>query len=409
MAKKKDSKKYKNDKADSPSGDDESSASESTESQYTKPDLTSYVDRLSSPRPEIRKKQLLLIQKELRSNYPAFSDDWNYKETLLSGIESILKKGKLSEQVEALRCLSIYFTQIPYSENQAIGERFQEFFETTLCDSTKPGELRAACATTVAWLHYISEPMGLPYIKNLMEKLSNVFKSACLKGDGMPPDFPKAQIDLHKDCLFAWGLLFTSLPSLDADEVGRNIICHLVSLLQSKYMVVRMAACDVVALVYERIREETKESFKGSYYETLLQVLDDLSFGSNKYTSKADAKKQRSNFRDLFRFLQNHETPTLKVKLASENLNLDTYQKVFTYQAYCHLLTLGINLHLQENMLLRQFFDLGLPLPPIQQNQRVRAADKRMRSLMNEQASKDRKKELSKKRGKKAEFLLEDS
>lgn len=409
MAKKKNSKKYKDDQADSPVGDDESSANESTESQDMKSDLINYVNQLSSPRPEIRKKHLILIQQELRTNYPAFPDDWNYKETLLFGIESILKRGKLSEQIEALRCLTIYFTQVTHSENQAIGERFQEFFESRLCDATKPGELRAACATTVAWLHYISEPMGFPYIKNLMEKLSNVFKNSCLKGDGMPPDFPKAQIDLHKDCLFAWGLLFTSLPSHDADEFGRNVICHLVSILQSKYMVVRMAACDVLALVYERIREETRESFKGSYFEILLQVLDNLSFGSNKYTSKGDAKKQRSNFRDLLKFLRSHEIPTLEVKLTSEKVELDTYQKLFIYQAYCHLLTLGINTHLQENMLLRQFFDLGLPLPSIQQSQRVRAADKRMRSLMNEQASKARMKKLGKKRDKRAVVFHDSS
>nr|CDS28027.1 interferon developmental regulator [Hymenolepis microstoma] len=402
MAKKKNSKKYKDDQADSSVGDDESSANESTESQDMKPDLTNYVDQLSSPRPEIRKKQLVLIQQVLRTNYPAFPDDWNYKETLLFGIESILKRGKLSEQVEALRCLSIYFTQVTFSENQEIGDRFHEFLESRLCDSTKSGELRAACATTVAWLHYLSAPMGSSYIKILMDKLSNVFKNACLKGDGMPPDFPKAQIDLHKDCLFAWGLLFTSLSSYDADELGRNVICHLVSILQSKYMVVRMAACDVVALVYERIREETRESFKGSYFETLLQVLDNLSFGSNKYTSKADAKKQRSNFRDLLRFLRSHEIPTLEIKLASEKVELDTYQKLFVYQAYCNLLTLGINVHLQENMLLRQFFDLGLPLSPIPQCQRVRASDKKLRSLMNEQASKDRMKKLSKERDKRA-------
>ncbi|VDL19078.1 unnamed protein product [Hymenolepis diminuta] len=408
MAKKRNLQKHIDDQADPHSDSDESTISESVESQDTKPDLINHIDQLSSPRPEIRKKQLVQLQQALRGNYPAFPEDWNYKETLLFGIESSLKKGKLSEQVEALRCLSIYFTQVSDFDNQVIAERLQEFFESRLCDSTKPGELRAGCATTAGWLHYISKPMGHPYIKSLMDKMSNVFKSACLKGDGMPPDLPKAQVDLHKDCLYAWGLLFTSLSSHDADEFGKNIISDLVSILQSKYMVVRIAACDVVGIVYERIREETREGFKGSYYETLIHVLDSLSFGTNKHTSKADSKKQRSNFRDLLRFLRSREIPSLEVKLASENFELDTYQRLFIYRAYCHLLTFGMNIHLQQNMLLRRSFNLGLPLQPVQQSQRVRAADKKMRNLINEQVSKVRTQRMNKSRDKRTVVVHED-
>ncbi|KAM7539643.1 hypothetical protein Aperf_G00000020128 [Anoplocephala perfoliata] len=373
--------------------------------------LNKCIDDLTSSRPDARIRHLLSIQEIFRVNYLALSElkeEWNYRESLISSLESSMKRGKTAEQVETLRCLSIFSSQLSCSDNRELSERFHPFMESMLCDPTKSSQFRGACATSISWLHYLSEPVDYPFVKRLMENLANIFKNASLRGDGMAPDFPKADVEFHRDCLYAWGLLYTSLYSSDADRIGQEIIGTLVSILQSKYMVVRMAASDVVGLVYERIRDETRESFKGSYYEALVQVLDRLSNDSDKHTSKADSKKQRSTFRDLLRFLRTRVPPSEEIKLSFENLDLDTYQKLFIYQSFCRLLTLGMSIHLQENMLLRNTFSMGPPIQPIPQSQRVRLNNKKIRNLENQQISKNRTQYKNSTRDKRAVVINEE-
>lgn len=373
--------------------------------------LNKCIDDLTSSRPDSRIRHLLSIQEAFRVNYLALSElkeEWKYRESLLSSLESCLKRGKTAEQLETLRCLSVFSSQLSCSDNRELSERFHPFLKSMLCDSTKSSQFRAACATSISWLHYLSEPVDYSPVKHLMKNLADVFKNASLKGGGMPPDFLRPDVELHRDCLYSWGLLYTSLYSSDADKTGQEIIGTLVSILHSKYMVVRMAASDVVGLVYERIRDETRESFKGSYYEDLVQVLDQLSNDSDKHTSKADSKKQRSTFRDLLKFLRTHVPPSEEIKLPCENLDLDTYQKLFIYQSFCRLLTLGMSIHLQENMLLRNIFSMGPPIQPMQQSQRVRWNNKKLRNLENQQISKSRTQCKNSTRDKRAVVIHEE-
>lgn len=413
MAKKKSIKKSIGDQIDVFSDNDEGPIDESSSGPNVLWNrLNKCIDDLTSSRPDTRVRLLLSIQEIFRRNYLALSDfkeEWNYKESLLSGLESCMKKGKTAEQVETLRCLSIFSSQLSGFDNRELSERFHPFLEPMLCDSTKSREFRSACATSMSWLHYLSEPVDYPFVKRLMENLANIFKTASLRGDGMPPDFPKPDVELHRDCLYAWGLLYTSLFSSDADKIGQEVIGTLVSILHSKYMSVRMAASDVVGLVYERIRDETRESFKGSHYEDLVQVLDRLSNDSDKHTSKADSKRQRSTFRDLLKFLRTHVPPSEEIKLSCENLNLDTYQKLFIYQSFCRLLTLGMSIHLQENMLLRNIFGMGPPIQPVPQSQRVRFNNKKLRNLENQQISKSRTQYKNSTRDKRAVFIHDGS
>ena len=374
--------------------------------------LAIVVDSLSSNHPATRVGLLHSLQKAFRLKYfgfPGLNEKWNHYETLISCLDTSLRRGKTVEQVAAAECLGILIVQLTTFDNRILLEQFENFLETRVCDHTEKSALRGACATTLSWLHFLSDQKDFTSIKRLMASLGNVFKASCLKGDGKSPNLQPAERTLHCDCIRAWCLLFTSLPSYEAITIGQDILKSLVSLLQSTYLEVRLAAGDLVGVIYERIRSDN-DRFKGTYFAGIIEVLNQLANNSDKSTSKVDSKRQRSNFRDLLVFLTSHEVPFEQtIKLRTERLVMDSLSQVFLYESFCRLISVGMETHLRENEQLREIFDLGPPQPESQSSQsNTRVQNKKARQLANQQASKLRTQHLNKSRDKRAALSLEE-
>ncbi|VDK37877.1 unnamed protein product [Taenia asiatica] len=370
------------------------------------------VDSLSASRPDQRVLIMRSLRNAFRVNYlglPTLPERWNYHETLISSLDTAMRRGKPAEEVAAAQCLNVFSAQLTPFENRCLVEQFQSFMEARICDPTEKSTFRSACATTLGWLHFLGDSKDFPSIMRLMGLLEDIFKASCLKGDGKPPTLEATTVSLHRDCLYVWCLLYTILPISDASTLGQATLKSLVSLLQSNYLDVRLAAGDAVGLIYERIRDETKSDFKGPYFTMLTEVLDQLANNSDKSTSKVDSKKQRSSFRDLLNFLRSYELPSEQVvKLQSEHLTIDTFCLAFLYESFCRLIAVGMNTHLRESELIRTIFDLGPPSLKIHPSQAARGQNKKARQYANQRASKVRTRHRQKSRDRRAVLTQEE-
>ncbi|VDD84064.1 unnamed protein product [Mesocestoides corti] len=353
-------------------------------------------DGLYEKRPETRSAAIKSLQKAFRVHYLMVDDCWNYYDTLISGLESCMKRGKPTEQALSAECLSVFAAQLSPFEIRGLVSRFQPLMETRISDPVENCAFRGACALSLAWLMFLGNIDDYVSMKALMKSLESVFKMSCLKGDGKPPVHSPAVLAMHCDCIQAWCLLFSALPTFEADTVGQAILVTLVSLLESNSVDVRLAAGNAAGLIFERIRYEVNEKFKGPYFTNLIELLDQLANESNKSKSKNDLKKQRQTFRDLAAFLKTHEVPFEQViKIQSERLQIESFCQSFHYDSLCRLLSVGMNTHLQENELTRTILGMGPPPPKVVANQARRTQDKAARHYANQFAFKMRTQHLN--------------
>ncbi len=367
------------------------------------------IDGLYEKRPETRIAALIALQKAFRVYHLMLDDTWNYYDTFLSGLESSMKRGKPREQALAAECLSIFAAQLSPFEIREVVSRFQPLMETRISDPVASCGFRGACALSLSWLIFLGNVDDFGCIKSLMKSLETVFKLSCLKGDGKAPTHSPAVLNMHVDCISAWSLLYTALPSFEAEAMGQPIIPTFLSILQSSNLDVRLTAGVATSLIYERIRFEVNENFKGSYFTNLVEVLGHMANDSNKGQSKNDLKKQRQTFRDLLAFLKTQEISFEQViKLGTERLSIETNCQSFYYESFCRLLSLGVNTHLRENELVRTILGMGPPLPKSLATPSQRTTDKAARHYANQFAFKVRTQKMSSSRDKRNVTLDEE-
>lgn len=363
--------------------------------------LSMAVDGLSEKRPDTRITAIVSLQKAFRVNYLLLDDTWNYYDTLLSGLESSIKRGKPSEQVPAAECLAIFAAQVSPLEINEIASRFQPFMEKPIADPGASCAARGSYALSLAWLFFLGNVDDFSSIKLLMTTFERNFKLSCLKGDGKTPVQTPAAITMNCACLNAWSLLYTTLPSQDAATIGQTILPTFISILQSTNIDIRLAVGDAISLVYERIRYEVNENFKGNNFTQLTEVLSHMVHNSNKSQSKNDLKKQRHAFRDLLSFLMTHDIPFERViKLKGESLIIDSYCQSFYYESFCRLFTIGTSAQMQENELVRNVLGMGPPLPKAVETHKQRTQDKSTRHYANQFAFKIRTRQMGNSRDK---------
>lgn len=63
--------------------------------------------------------------------------------------------------------------------------------------------------------------------------------------------------------------------------------------------------------------------------------------------------------------LQDESPPNIQLRFGQEMLPLDSWSRKRQYDAFCQVLRSGINLHLTENDLLREVFELGEKIAPL--------------------------------------------
>jgi hypothetical protein len=161
-----------------------------------------------------------------------------------------------------------------------------------------------------------------------------------------------------------WSLLSiqAEMPISAVAQDLKNDMSKLCHCLDSPHLDIRISAGEAIGLLYE-LNDEQVAGFQLSYKrEEVLNRLMALTEDSAKYHAKRDRRVQRATFRDIYSTVKNSSFSTVTVKFGMEKLELNSWHEKLYYDTLCRVLGVGINLHLKENPLVRDCFQLGQPI-----------------------------------------------
>jgi len=281
--------------------------------------------------------------------------------TITDCIERSLRKGKGEEQAAAATLAILLGIQLGAGEeSDSLFKDLKQALLFVASDASASPKARAKCYTALGFSSFIAG--GDDPIYEVMQALEIAFSASYLKGNGAVPNHVPELSALHSSSVSAWSLLLTLLPPRRLLNMVESHLYRLPELLESSDVELRISAGDAIAIFYEIIRE-LDDNFEGDNIDELCDKLKQLATDSHKYRAKKERKQQRSSFRDVMKAIEDRDSPNVQVKFGREVLELDSWCRKRQYDAFCHILGSGMNLHLRENFLLREIFGLGEPIP----------------------------------------------
>nr|CAG4641925.1 EOG090X0ARF [Eurycercus lamellatus] len=291
--------------------------------------------------------------------------------TLMDCAERGLKKGRGAEQEAAAKLVALLCLQLgSITDSESIYKDQKNFLLSLMADHSMSPAARAQVCATMGLCTFLAD-CDLAEIVQIMLALESIIFSASSTNS---PEILK----LHSSALSSWSLLLTLLPPRHVYDLSQTHIRRLVLLLDSSDVDLRIGAGEAIALIYEGARQfdedfgfdvstEEEEVQDGKMIasrmteemDELCDKLRQLATDSHKYRAKKDRKQQRSSFRDILRAIEENEAPDIRVKFGRETLDIDSWGCKHQYDSFCQLLGSGMNLHLAQNDLLRDIFNLG--------------------------------------------------
>ncbi|XP_046613305.1 interferon-related developmental regulator 2 [Neodiprion virginianus] len=340
------------------------------------------------------------IEKAFTMKYiPDFVED--RKMTITDSIERALKKGRGDEQSAAARLASLLCVQLgAFDSAEIIVKDLKTVLISTANNKSISPTARAECYWTLSMMQFLSGNDAADTIE-IMQLLLTAFY------DSASADLTALQATI----LSAWTLLLTLMASSDVHNLissSNTTDSYMLSLnqirelLESSHLELRLAAGDALAVIFELGRDYSEEN-EIFWAIDLIAILKDLATDSNRHRAKKDRKQQKASFRDILRYIVEDEFPELQIKFGHETLYLEDWCTRVQYTACCRLLGPGLNIHLGENKLLREIFNLGDRVMAPQSSQR--RATKQQRNLLNAAAFKARTRQRNKNRDKRSATL----
>lgn len=363
--------------------------------------LVEAFDNLTAKSAKTRLVAFETIRKNLTQRYMV-DFIYNRKLTILDSINRCIKRSKGQDLGYAATLISIICTTIgPDPETDSTLSELISQLLVLLADQTVQPDVRIKCARSIAICTFIIGIEG--YLEQVMERLFAIFSSSFAKGDGSMPNPSEQVAALHATCLQAWTLLLTAVNSSSsqlATEIAEETMDKVIELLDSPHLDIKLSAGETLAAMCEIIRAHNSDITPEDFVE-LCEKLRDLMTDTQKSRGKKDMRQQRSNFREILAAIEEDETPNQIVKFGRERLALESWCRRRQYDAFCDVLGTGINVHLSENEVLRDIFNLGaviihMDLP------RVKRSDNSYENMI---ADKNRTKNMRKLRDKRADVI----
>ncbi|KAJ7385951.1 Interferon- developmental regulator 1 [Desmophyllum pertusum] len=337
--------------------------------------LAENIDGATQRSAKERQCALFAVQKALKSRIISdFISD--RKITILDCIERCVKRGTTEDRVLASSIAVLLCVQLGAgSESQVVFKTLKPHLITVIQDKTARSAARSSCATALALCCFIASDDSdeLCECLTVLEAIFDHKKT--VKAD---------EVGLYSSILLAWALLLSVTPSRQAYILINKHLRRMKTLLETSDLSVRIAAGEILALMYEMGRD-INEDFVGDS-NGLCDLLRDLATDGNKHKAKKDLRQQRSSFRDILKTVEDGISPDEVVKFGTESIELCTWVQRRQYTALKDVLGTGVTVHLQENDLLRDIFDLGPQLKPTE----VQKTSRYQRQLYNNAVSKAR-------------------
>lgn len=319
----------------------------------------------------------------------------NQQMTTCDLVERSLKKGKASETEAGAKLGSLLALQLEDCEE--VFRQLKPLLLQLLLDKTASPSIRASVANTLATTCFLGGG-EIAEVVSIMSSLESVFTAAY-----STPDQPAELCSLQAAAVSGWSLLLSLLSHADAHRLANTTIIKFSGLLLSSDVDLRINGGEAIALVLEYAYQYDEE-FVPENLDLLIETLKQLATDSTKSRSKKDRKEQRSSFRDILRTVQDAEPPNEKVKFGQEVLYLDSWDRKLQYEWFAKVLGSGMNLHLSNNFVLREVFELGAPLPAFDPNSSTKLS-KSERNAANQLAFKLRTQSRNKNRDKRSSVL----
>ncbi|XP_043283529.1 interferon-related developmental regulator 2 [Venturia canescens] len=341
---------------------------------------------------------------------PDFVED--RKMTITDCIERGLKKGRNEERCSAARLSTLLCVQLGvFDSAEIVCKDLKSTLTYIANDNTASNNARAECCWALSMNQFFSGNDAGDTV-DIVQLLSTIFAGSYLKGNGAVASISADLASLHAAALSSLTLLLTVMSSSDiynmlASSKLNNYmlsIGRLRELLDSPHLDVRLSAGEALAVLFELGRDLT-ENYEEEWAFELIDVLKELATDSNKYRAKKDRKQQRASFRDILRYIEEDIIPETNIRFGQEVLYLEGWCARTQYNACCRLLGPGINIHLAENLLLREIFQLGSKAIAVPSSQKT---SKLERTLMNAAAFKARTIQRNKHRDKRSGLCLRD-
>lgn len=334
---------------------------------------------------------------------PDFVDD--RKVTLMDAVEKSLRRGKGAEQSWAARIIPLLVIQIEALEDiGTLVTVLKPVLLATAQDGAAAYDARAKCCAALGLLCFVGVD-DLGEVLPLMKTLQGIFAGSYLKGDNSPSSANAEAGALHSAALSAWALLLTLLPPSDVVALATGgaggivpSIDNLVGMLQSPHLDVRMVAGETIALLFEIGRQHDDEFLEEQLSE-VIEATQKLATDAHKYRAKRDRKVQRATFRDVLHYLEEDVSPEISIKFGRELLLLNSWAIHHQYTCLRNALGFGMNVHLSENLFVREVLQLGVK---IDEPERLRKTVKAEQRFLNAAAFKARTISRSKNRDKRS-------
>jgi len=306
------------------------------------------------------------------------------KDTLLDLVEKLLKRGQSADRVLCCSLSCALCIQIGEHESLQVFSTLKPVLSNLCNDETLPPATRASAATALALTCFI----GAEEPQDTVDCL-NVLKSMFSKK--IPSEV--SHHTTFTNAILGWGLLLTVASQMVVSEQVDGVIGVICKLLELGDLNLRIAAGEAVSLVYELARE-SRGTF-GGHVNNLFDLLRDLANESGRHKGKREKRQQKTSFRDFLKAVEHGVTPDTIIKFGKEGIELYSWARYRQYNALKDILSGGMNIHLQSNNLLRQIFDLGLPVSDVTKESKEARYE---RQLMNQAISKDRSMRRGKRR-----------
>lgn len=277
------------------------------------------------------------------------------------------------------------------SESEDVFRSMKPHLITVIQDQTAGSVARASCATALALCCFIASEDH-----DELFECSAVLEAIFDNKKTVKPD----EVPLYSSILLAWALLLSVTPDNQAYLLINKHLRRMMFLLQTSDLSVRIAAGELLALMYEMGRN-VHEDFGYRDRNGVCDLIRELATEGNKHIAKKDLRQQRSSFRDILKTIEEGVAPEEVVKFGAEYMELDSWVRRRQYTALKDALGTGVTLHLQENDLLRDIFDLGPQLKPTD----VHKTSRYQRQLYNNAVSKARTLVRGKNRDKRNAFM----
>lgn len=274
------------------------------------------------------------------------------KETILDLVEKLMKRGQTEDRIYASSIASALCVQLGEGESERVFTTLKPILIPLINDDSVSSSARAAMASALGMCCFI----GAEEIEDTVEclcALKNVFTKKI-------PSDPTHHITLT-NAILSWGLILSvANRSVFSNQID-GIVSTTCKLLERGELNLRIAVGETIALVFE-LAENREISLSDGPIEELYDFLRELANESGRHKSKREKRQQKASFRDISKSVEDGLPPDEQIRFGLEYIQMTSWTWLCRYNRFKETLGSGTNIHLESNMLLRDIFELGIPV-----------------------------------------------